>query len=79
MVVKLVACLDGCVVNFGCDAAGVRERVDGVFGEAELFSGVGDFCGCFSAGFAFAAAHSNAMLVWRECLFEDACDYGCYA
>ena len=77
--VELVACLDGCVVDFGCYAAGVGECVDGGCCEVELFADGGDFVWCFFAGFAFSAAHSNAMLFWRYCLFEDACDYGCYA
>ena len=64
MVVKLVACLDGCVVDFGRYAARVRECLSGVFGEAELFGGSGDFLGCFSAGFAFSAANGNAVFFW---------------
>ena len=31
VVVELVACLDGCVVDFGGDFACVRERLDAVF------------------------------------------------
>jgi len=76
MVVELVACLDGGVVDFGCHATGVGEVLGVVFCEAEFFAVLCDFRRCLFRGSAFSAADGYAVFFRCKGLFQNGCEDG---